>query len=223
MKAKQAMVGTEVLGKLVAVLVNQQLAFSLLDQKPSTPAWDKVYQFQIRLLHTKPLIWRRIQTRDMSLAQLHEVIQVSMGWENCHGYAFGIGQYKYGIMDELEPDLFRDASDVLLSEVLPQNGRRSNFTYEYDFGDGWLHQIVFEGCRKADESGAYPVCLEGEGACPPEDVGGPGGFEEFLEAIKDPGHEQHTDFREWAGNYDPASFDLKLVNKLLKKLGRSHR
>ena len=78
-------------------------------------------------------------------------------------------------------------------------------------------------CSKADESGAYSVCLGGEHACPPEDVGGPAGFGEFLEAIKDSDHEQHADFTEWAGGYDPASFDLKLVNKLLKKLGKEKK
>ena len=89
--------------------------------------------------------------------------------------------------------------------------------FEYDFGDGWEHEIRFEGSPKKEPGKKYPLCLEGERACPPEDVGGIYGFYEFLEALVDPKHEQHEEMLEWGGNYDPEKFDASLATKAMKK------
>ena len=96
-----------------------------------------------------------------------------------------------------------------------KDSKRFQFTYEYDFGDCWKHEVLFEGCLKAEKGGRYPLCVEGERACPPEDVGGIGGYEEFLEALADPKHEQHDDFVEWAGEFDPEMFDVEKTTKLM--------
>jgi hypothetical protein len=104
-----------------------------------------------------------------------------------------------------------------ISEIIPEDGGRLRFRYEYDFGDGWEHEILFEGCVRAEPKGRYPVCLEGARACPPEDVGGVGGYEEFLEALADPKHEQHDDFVQWAGTFDSETFDPKVAIKHMKR------
>jgi hypothetical protein len=87
--------------------------------------------------------------------------------------------------------------------------------YEYDFGDGWMHEIVFEGNPEVQPGVIYPTCLEGERRCPPEDVGGAGGYQEYLEALADPSHENHKDFLQWQGKFDPESFDLNRVQQQL--------
>lgn len=101
--------------------------------------------------------------------------------------------------------------------ITPNAGKRFKFTYEYDFGNGWQHEILFEGSPKKEPGKKYPLCLEGDRACPPEDVGGIGGFYEFLEAVADPKHEQHDDFMEWGGEFDPEKFDAKQATKAMKK------
>ncbi len=187
----------------------------LLD--PGTPARrrpaklvDTVFQFKITLLGTKPPIWRRVQSHDGTLGDLHEIIQTAMGWKNCHLHQFIIDGVRYGppSPDDLDFGLeMEDESKVRLSQLLPKTGKTVRFKYEYDFGDGWLHEIQFEGYCPIEKGTQYPVCLEGAQACPPEDVGGIGGYEQFLEALADPKHERHEEFMEWSGPFDAEEFD----------------
>ena len=140
-------------------------------------------------------VWRRIQIRDDTLDQLHEHIQTAMGWTNSHMHHFRIGGAFYGdplLVAENFADMdYRDSTATLLSDVLPRDGTPLRFEYEYDFGDGWQHEISFEGHPSGEPGERYPRCVEGEGACPPEDVGGVFGYADFLEAIADPDHEEH--------------------------------
>ena len=108
-------------------------------------------------------------------------------------------------------------SPARISQIVSKIGKRFSFFYEYDFGDSWEHEILFEGCPVQEPGKKYPLCLEGERACPPEDVGGIYGFYEFLEALADPKHERHDDFMEWAGDFDPKNFDAKQATKVMKK------
>ncbi len=86
--------------------------------------------------------------------------------------------------------------------------------YEYDFGDGWRHEVLFEGCVRAERGKRYPICIEAARACPPEDVGGTWGYEEFVAAMADPEHERHEEFREWiGGRFDPEAFDPAKATK----------
>lgn len=95
-----------------------------------------------------------------------------------------------------------------MSDILPRTGKRFRFEYQYDFGDGWRHEVLFEGCLRAERSQRYPLCLEGARACPPEDVGGTWGYADFVEAIQNEDHEQHEDMLRWAGGmFDPEAFD----------------
>ena len=88
---------------------------------------------------------------------------------------------------------------------------------QYDFGDNWQHEVVFEGCLRAEAEQRYPVCLEGERSCPLEDVGGVWGYADFLEALADPNHEQNEDFKDWAGDFDPEEFDALKTTKLMRR------
>jgi hypothetical protein len=186
------------------------------------PAAERVYQFKVTLKGIKPPIWRRIQTKDCTLDKLHEHIQTAMGWTNSHLHQFEIGGVRHG-----DPELIYEGWEdeeppvnsrrLKISKIVPQDGKRLSFDYEYDFGDGWEHEIVFEGCLRADKGTRYPLCVEGERACPPEDVGGTGGYEEYLEAMANPKHEEHESFMEWRGPYDPEAFDAKAATKEMRK------
>jgi hypothetical protein len=105
----------------------------------------------------------------------------------------------------------------MVSDIVPQSGKRFVFKYEYDFGDGWEHEVLFEGCLEPEKGKKYPVCLEGKRACPPEDVGGVWGYEDFLGAIADPKHERHEEFMDWNGPFDPDDFDPKKTTREMKK------
>jgi len=190
-------------------------------QRKPTDHANAVYQFKISLLGCKPAIWRRIQMQDCTLDKLHEHIQTAMGWTNSHLHQFEIKGKRYG-----DPELLDDGFDdfdcidsttMMLSEIVPKTGKRFAFRYEYDFGDGWEHEVLFEGCPPLEKGRKYPLCLEGERACPPEDVGGVWGYTEFLEALADPKHERHDDFVEWVGEFDPEKFEAKQATKAMKK------
>ena len=187
----------------------------------SIPVTERLYQFKITLLESSPPIWRRIQVKQCTLDKLHQHIQLAMGWTNSHLHQFKIDGERYG-----DPELIDagfedfecvDSTVTKISKVVPQEGRRFQFTYEYDFGDGWEHEVLFEGCLRAEKGGRYPVCVEGERSCPPEDVGGVGGYAEFLAAIADPDDEQHDDFVEWGGDFDPETFDAEKVTKKMRR------
>jgi hypothetical protein len=185
------------------------------------PATERLYQFKITLLESQPPIWRRIQVKDSTLDKLHERIQTAMGWTNSHLHKFVIDGNRYGD-PELLDDGFEDfdcidSTVTKISEIVPSNVKRFQFFYVYDFGDGWEHEVLFEGYLKADKGGRYPVCVEGERNCPPEDVGGVWGYADFLEAIADPKHEQHDDYVGWAGDFDPEKFDAGETTKAMRR------
>ena len=187
----------------------------------SIPVSERLYQFKITLLESQPPIWRRIQVKDSTLDKLHERIQTAMGWTNSHLHQFEIEGERFGdpelLDDGFEDFVCVDSTVTKISQIVPKDGKRFRFLYEYDFGDGWEHEILFEGCLKADKGGRYPICVEGERNCPPEDVGGVWGYAEFLEAINDPDHEEHDRMLEWAGEFDPEEFDPAATTKAMKR------
>ena len=145
-----------------------------------------------------------------------------MGWTNSHLHQFEIDGVRYGD-PELLMEGFEDETPPVnslrtkVSKILPKDGKRFHFDYEYDFGDGWEHEILFEGCLRAEKGSRYPLCLEGQRACPPEDVGGPYYYPEYLEALADPDHERHEEFMEWSGPFDPEKFDAEAVTKRMRR------
>ncbi|QDU93716.1 plasmid pRiA4b ORF-3 family protein [Lignipirellula cremea] len=182
---------------------------------------DVLYQFKITLLGAKPPIWRRIQVQDCTFDKLHEYIQTAMGWTNSHLHQFEIKGERYGDPELLDDDFDHfdgiDSTTTMLSRILPETGQRFAFKYKYDFGDGWEHEVLYEGCPPLEKDKKYPLCLEGERSCPPEDVGGMGGYYEFLAVIADPEHEDHERLLRWAGTFDPDAFDPKQATKEMKK------
>jgi hypothetical protein len=182
---------------------------------PPTKGQKAVYQLKITLKDVRPPVWRRVQVPDCSLAMLHEIIQVAMGWENYHLYDFVVGGERYTDprgMDDLDME---DAGKVKLSQVAPKE--KAKLRYTYDFGDNWQHEVLVEKVLPPEEGQKYPVCIAGKRACPPEDVGGPWGYMEFAEAIRDPQHERHEEFIEWRGEFDPEVFDPDAVNLELRQ------
>jgi hypothetical protein len=152
---------------------------------------------------------------NISLARLHLVLQVVMGWTNFHLYQFVVGDAIFGEPDPDETDpLVRRASAKRLSALAKADV--ITFTYEYDFGDSWEHEITIEEVLTVDEGAACPVCLAGARACPPEDCGGIEQFEELLETLQDPAHEDHERMWTWVGeDFDPERFDRSAVNRTL--------
>lgn len=185
-----------------------------------TPRTDKnpVYQLKITLRDSKPPIWRRFQVRsNTSLSRLHDILQMVMGWTDSHLHEFVIREMRYGSPDmEWDPlERPKDERRVRLGQLVTREHDR--LTYEYDFGDGWAHDIVVEKILPPEPDVPYPRCVAGRRACPPEDVGGISGYAAFLVAIRNPRHEEHTDLLAWAGGgFDPAAFDIEAVNKVLR-------
>lgn len=180
---------------------------------------DTVFQIKITLKGIAPPIWRRIQTMDCTLDELHALIQVTMGWESMHLYRFIIGGVEYADLDMTSDDEFEDASGTMLSEVLPSRNLRPRLQYEYDFGDGWIHQLIVEE-RFSPETGVeYPICIAGQRACPPEDCGGPWSYAGFVEAIHNADHRRHKETLEWVGSdFDSERLDLEAVNNELRQM-----
>lgn len=178
---------------------------------PRTP----VYQLKVTLLESLPPIWRRIHVpANISLSTLHQVLQEAMGWQDCHLHQFIADGEHYGVPhpDDWEP--IRDERRVRLNALL--RAPKDRLDYQYDFGDGWDHRVVLEKVVPG-ETLEHPRCLAGRRACPPEDSGGVWGYEEFLQAIGDPGHPEHETYVEWiGGEFDPAAFDVGEVNERLR-------
>jgi Plasmid pRiA4b ORF-3-like protein len=177
-----------------------------------------VYQIKVTLRGSKPPIWRRIQvTSGTTLAQLHRILQRVMGWEGSHLYQFVVGGMEYGDPNMLEEMEGEDARRVTLATLV--RGEKAKFHYEYDFCDGWDHELRIEKVLPFEAGKRYPVCLTGKRACPPEDCGGIWGYADFLDAIHDPQHPEHEAMLEWiGGEFDPEAFDLDEVNRDLQRL-----
>lgn len=179
-----------------------------------------LYQLKITLKWSKPAIWRRVVVRaDMKLDRLHEVIQCAMPWTNSHLHQFILGRTYYGKPDR---EFGGMGSEMLnekrytLAQIAP--AAKKKFIYEYDFGDGWHHDVVVEKILSPDASFKHPVCLAGANACPPDDCGGIPGYYNLLETLADPKHPDHDQMKEWiGGEWDAARFDLEDTNKMLKR------
>ncbi|MBN2160544.1 MAG: plasmid pRiA4b ORF-3 family protein [Spirochaetes bacterium] len=178
---------------------------------------NDAYQLKISLDHIAQAIWRRIIVdADMKLPDLHKVIQTVMGWYNSHLHQFRIDDAYYALPDEEDLSESTDYRKVRLNAVITKENQK--FHYDYDFGDGWEHTIVLEKILPKDKNMQYPICVDGKRKCPPEDCGGPGGYEDLLETIKHPGTEEYEDMMDWlGGEFDPEEFNIDEVNDSLKQ------
>jgi hypothetical protein len=180
-----------------------------------------LFQFKITLLDIRPAVWRRVQVPDCTLDVLHLYIQAAFGWWNYHLHQFEIEGVRYGPPEPADLSLeleTEDETEAVLSNLLPKLRRKACWIYEYDFGDGWRHEIVFEGYPPLEKGQKYPLCVEGARAGPPEDVGGPWGYADYLAALADPEHEQHDELLEWRGPFDPEAFDPKKATGEMRKV-----
>ncbi|MCU1689493.1 MAG: hypothetical protein JWN20_1421 [Jatrophihabitantaceae bacterium] len=183
--------------------------------KPSPKAGPAV-QLNVRLRDVEPPIWRRIMVPGQStLLELHSLLQIAMGWQGGHLHQFDIGDELYGDVSDPEAEVLDERRMTVAAAAAS-----GSFVYEYDFGDGWKHDIRVESADAVGDAGSTRI-LDGARACPPEDCGGPGGYADLLEALADPDHEEHADMLAWVGGeFDPERFDVDEVNA---RLGRRPR
>lgn len=167
-----------------------------------------IARLKIQLDDVEPAVMRRIEVPlSIRLDRLHQALQAAMGWTNSHLYEFRARETGWGVPDPNFGDGPLDASKARLLDVIEDAGVRS-FKYLYDFGDGWEHTVRLERVTDPLPGIAYPRLIEAVGRCPPEDVGGPPGYQEFLAAIANPSHDRHAEFVEWlATPFDPAAVD----------------
>jgi len=183
--------------------------------------FDKVYQFKITLKGIKPPIRRRIQVPETyTFWDLHVAIQDAMGWEDYHLHEFEMRHPSTG--ENVRIGTPTEEAEFFGQEIISEHhqkiadwfsmeNRIANYTY--DFGDNWEHKIQLEKILPRDKNIEYPACIAGKRACPPEDCGGIWGYEEFLEAINNPDHEEHEEMLEWVGGeFDPEHFDVNEVS-----------
>lgn len=177
-----------------------------------------IYQLKVTLKGVNPPIWRRIQiTGNTSLSKLHYILQIVMGWTDSHLHQFVIGQTYYGIPDMEDFRKVKNEIRYKISQVAPRE--KMKFLYEYDFGDGWEHEIIVEKILQAVPGVHYPLCLAGKRACPPEDCGGIYGYADLLEAIMDPANSEHRAMMDWiGGDFEPEAFDLDAINQILRNI-----
>ncbi len=180
-----------------------------------------IARLKVTMDEVEPAVLRRLEVPlGTRLDRLHQVLQIAVGWTNSHLWEFRAHGIGWGLPDPDWPDGPLDARKATLLGVLEDTGTKS-LKYLYDFGDGWEHTIKIERIDDPVPDRLYPRLLAAKGRCPPEDIGGPWGYGEFLDAIADPKHDRHDEFTEWY----PEDFDSKIVetdwiDKELSKLAK---
>ncbi len=181
------------------------------------PKADQIVQLKVTLAEVEPPVWRRLLVpADMTLAKLHDALQAAMGWTNSHLHCFEIAGRRIGMVgvEEDSPEL-EDERRVRVASVLAKKGAK--LLYRYDYGDDWEHVVEVEDVTAPDRRLSFPLCIAGARACPPEDCGGAGGYEELLTALSNPKHDEHDQMLTWVGgHFDPDSFDANAVNRLFR-------
>ncbi|MDP4268086.1 MAG: plasmid pRiA4b ORF-3 family protein [Bacteroidota bacterium] len=170
-----------------------------------------IYQLKITLKDVKPSIWRRIQVKDnLNFLELSTIVQIAMGWEGIHKHMFVIGDEEIGYTDDDKCD----SKDHKIKKYLHKENTK--FIYEYNFGDGWEHDVEVEAILPIEETKQYPFCIEGKRHCPPENCGGPWAYEDLIGMIKDKKHPDHQKMIEKFGkNFKPEKFDITEINSKL--------
>jgi Plasmid pRiA4b ORF-3-like protein len=178
-----------------------------------------VHRLKITLRGIRPPIWRRIEVpTNLSLFELSAVLEAAMGWLGGHLHAYDAGGVTYQLPDDYDSPFGRrivDERKARLGRVLPSVGAK--MTFDYDFGDGWQHDVVVEAIGPGDKNVTYPRCVTGRRACPPDDCGGPWGYGDLLEVLADPNHPEHAARLEWCGGpLDPEAFDIEATNTAMQ-------
>ena len=189
------------------------------------PGLATVYQLKVGIQGAKPPIWRRVQVPgNLTLEQLHRVIQVCMGWNDLHLHQFLIDRTCYSL--PYEDDLWQTSRPKNEAKYTLQDLEKKiqlQFQYIYDFGDDWIHQIIVEKILPPEEGKPSPLLITGRRACPPEDVGGIHGYMHLLEVLSNPDDEEYEEMTDWLDMdfFDPAQFgkeDIAVINAALNEL-----
>ena len=183
---------------------------------------SSIARLKVTLKDVKPAVVRRIEVPlTIRLDRLHLVLQAAMGWTNSHLYEIRARDVGWGVPDPDWGDGPLDARKMRLLGVLEDTGAKT-LNYLYDFGDGWEHTIKVERITDPMPGLTYPLLIDATGRCPPEDVGGPWGYAEFLEAIANPKHENHADMVQWVGElFDPNTIDFDEHAKAVEALAKA--
>lgn len=199
---------------------------------------ETLYQFKIHIRGISPMICRRSLTRSVtSIAELHYIVQLLMGWQDTYLNCFKIYGKDYGVYHDGGLMFSDDPMSVLLQDLrLRTNGK---FTYQYNFTENWQHVIRLEKILPPDPTMKHSVCLDGKRASPPEDIGGPERYDQFIShlfsrqikvwaklgaIISNKQKSRSSDTRKVKGNwsahllFDPECFDKREVNEDLVQL-----
>lgn len=178
---------------------------------------NRNFILRISLADITPTIWRQIKVSDdLSLYGLHHIIQISFGWKNYHLYQYLLHGIKFGnpeLLDDME-----SINDQVVPFVALAKKEGDTLEYEYDFGDGWNHRILLEKILIEEHTLPFPICLAGERSAPPEDCGGPTGYDNLLSILKDKKHLEYKATKHWAGPFNPENCHLDDINNSLKAI-----
>jgi hypothetical protein len=180
-----------------------------------------IARLSVTLEDVEPKVTRRLDVpADIRLDRLHLVLQAAMGWTDTHLYEIRARDTGWGIPDPDWGDGPLDARKATLWDVVEDTGTKT-LRYIYDFGDCWEHVIKIERFIPAEPGVLYPILVAAAGCCPPEDVGGAFGYQEFVAAISDPNHERHTEMKEWCdADIDPAVAPVGHLTSAVAALAR---
>lgn len=179
---------------------------------------DQVFRLKVTLRYCTPAIWRQVDVPGWAtLWDLHRVIQAAFLWEDAHLHQFLGNRSATGLRGREQPAPIKNEKRVLLGETLCKEG--DTLIYEYDFGDDWLHEIRVENTFPPEPGVRYPRCTAAQRSAPPEDSGGPPGYEDLLAALTGPSHERHEEAVEWLGpEFDPEDPNMRAVEKEMRRI-----
>jgi hypothetical protein len=180
----------------------------------------EVARLRIEIDDVEPRVVRRVEVPlSIRLDDLHFVLQIAIGWQNCHPFEFCVGEEAWGLVDRDTPDTNPlPANQATLADLA---ARATSFKYNYAFGDDWQHTVEIEETASRTADGQQPKLLSAEGRCPPADVGGPSGYEQYLQAIADPRDAQHEAMLEWGDqDFDPHEAGITTLRFNLANLGK---
>ena len=198
-----------------------------LTSPPTMAKSCKIITLHVQIDDIKPPVWRRIVVDgDITLRLLHHVLQAAFGWTDSHLHEFTIDGTSYQMLDnenalefldEMSDTPILDDRKIRLQRVV-QPGQK--FVYTYDYGDSWRHIVKVESVETRAEPMYSATILDGKRAGPPEDVGGPGGYADFLDTIKNHREsEEAQDYLTWVGgNFNPETFDRRTANNTLARM-----